>query len=172
MNKPILYILCGIPFSGKSTLAQKLAKQLGFVRVDLDEVKFEMFGDDIQEEEIDQAGWNKVYHEMYKRIRDNLQEGKVVLHDTGNFTKYERDLVRKEAEKVGVVSKVLFVKVPVETARERWVENKRTKKRFDISKEAFEEAVDEMEEPSVEKNVIGYNNNDSLDDLIRKIKST
>jgi len=36
--------MCGIPFSGKSTLSKKIAEKLGFVRIDLDEVKTELLG--------------------------------------------------------------------------------------------------------------------------------
>jgi predicted kinase len=42
MNK--LYILCGIPFAGKSTLANEMVKQLGCKKVNLDVIKVEMFG--------------------------------------------------------------------------------------------------------------------------------
>lgn len=36
MKTPRLYILCGLPFSGKTTLAKKLEKRLGFVLIDID----------------------------------------------------------------------------------------------------------------------------------------
>jgi predicted kinase len=97
-----LYILCGIPFSGKTTLANELVKRLSFTRIDLDEVKFDLFGKDITDEEIDQSGWDKIYQEMYKKIEEALQNGKTVIHDTGNFTKYERSLISDIAKKVGV----------------------------------------------------------------------
>jgi len=90
-----LYILCGIPFSGKSTLAKKIVKKLRFVRIDLDEVKFDIFGPSVTDAEIDQSGWDKIYQEMYRRIRESLTAGKTVVHDTGNFTKSERGVVKK-----------------------------------------------------------------------------
>ena len=55
-----LYILCGIPFSGKTTLANKVVEMLGFKRIDLDEIKFKIFGPKITDSQIDQDGWNKV----------------------------------------------------------------------------------------------------------------
>jgi predicted kinase len=71
MTKNRLYILCGIPFSGKSVLANELVKRYGYTRIDLDEVKFQIFGKDITDSEIDQAGWDKIYQEMYRKIEDN-----------------------------------------------------------------------------------------------------
>ncbi len=52
-----------LPFSGKSTLTRQLVEKLGFVRTDLDEVKFEMLGNDTKDDQIDQTGWDKIYQE-------------------------------------------------------------------------------------------------------------
>ncbi len=35
MQTPRLYILCGLPFSGKTTLAKELEKRLGFVLIEI-----------------------------------------------------------------------------------------------------------------------------------------
>jgi len=64
MIKNKLYILCGIPFSGKSVLANKIVERFGYTRIDLDEVKFQIFGQSITDGEIDQSGWDKIYQEM------------------------------------------------------------------------------------------------------------
>lgn len=93
-----LYIFCGIPFSGKSTLAKELAKRTGFTRIDLDEVKFGMFGKDITDFELQQKDWDVIYQEMYRQIKVALSSGQTVILDTGNFTKHERGLVRQIAD--------------------------------------------------------------------------
>ena len=36
----ILYVMCGIPSSGKTTLSKKLANELNLVRLSLDEMKY------------------------------------------------------------------------------------------------------------------------------------
>jgi predicted kinase len=82
-----LLILCGIPFAGKSTLADKLVSNYGFSRVDLDEIKFELFGKDIDDDQFTQSQWDRVYQQMYQQIESLLKKGKSVIHDTGNFTK-------------------------------------------------------------------------------------
>lgn len=38
MNRATLFILCGLPYSGKSTLAKELVSCLGFKAVSMDEV--------------------------------------------------------------------------------------------------------------------------------------
>jgi predicted kinase len=151
-----LYILCGIPFSGKTTLSKELEKTLGFKRVDLDEVKFELFGSDVKDSGINQEGWDKIYQEMYKLIEESLVKGQTVLHDTGNFTKHERDLVKNIASKLGIEAITIFVNTPVAVARERLLQNRRINHRFDVTDEDFESTVNEMEQPAESEKHIVY----------------
>jgi predicted kinase len=153
MNK--LYIFCGIPFSGKTTIAKELEKAKGFKRIDLDEIKFSIFGNNIEDEQVDKDGWDKVYKNMYKEIEDNLKEGKTVVNDTGNFTKNERSLVKNIADRLGVETVEVFIDTPVEVARQRWMENKKTIKRFDVSDKDMNLSINEME-PPLGKEVITY----------------
>jgi len=83
-----LYIFCGIPFSGKTVLTKELASRLGYTRIDLDEVKEELFGQDVADAEIDASGWDTVYAKMYGQIARALRNGQTVIHDTGNFTRF------------------------------------------------------------------------------------
>ncbi len=76
MKKPTLYILCGLPFSGKTTLAKKLSEKLGFVHIDLDEVKFEHGFKGISDDEASHMDWVKIFSDMDQRIRKALKEGK------------------------------------------------------------------------------------------------
>lgn len=167
MSNVRLYIFCGIPFSGKTTVAKKLVDKLGYVRVDLDKIKFNLFGKDVMDEEIDQSGWDRIYQKMYQIILELLKQDKIVICDTGNFTKYERGLVRDIADKLGLGSKTVFVNTPREVARQRWFDNKNSKLRFDISENSFNEAVAEMEIPEEIENVIVYKEGEDLEKWIK-----
>lgn len=167
MNK--LYILCGIPFSGKTTLAKELEKRLDFFRIDLDEVKFELLGEDIKDGNVDPQQWDKIYLGMYQKIEKALRDGKIVVHDTGNFTKHERDLVRNIASKLGIPTKTIFVSIPVSEARKRLLRNKKTNQRFDVSETDFENAVSEMEPPTEEEDFIVYNSSQPIGELVNKL---
>lgn len=135
-------------------------------RIDLDEVKFDLFGDDIEDENIDQRGWDKIYQEMYQRIDNALKTGENVVHDTGNFTRTERDIVREIGEKQGIEAMTVFIDVPAEVARKRLQENRQRKTRFDVSDEAFEETIKEMVPPTESEKHITYTQNDLLDSWI------
>jgi len=163
-----LYILCVIPFSGKTTLAKGIVDKLGFTRIDLDEVKFQLFGNDITDPEIDEEGWNKVYKEMYRIIRQNLLEGKTIIHDTGNFTKRERSLVKKIADEVGVETTTIFVDIPPTEARKRLESNRLTKERFDVADEDFYSTIKELEIPGDGEIHLIYNWTDSADKWIEQ----
>ena len=167
MNK--LYILCGIPFSGKTTLAKAIEKEMGYVRVDLDEVKFEMYSKDALDVDLKQEDWDRVYQEMYKRIESLLRQGKTVIHDTGNFTRHERTLVKQIAEKVGGVEiYTIFVDTPYEIARQRLLTNRRKGKRFDVSDKDFETTVREMETPGPDENTLVYKYNTPINEWIKE----
>lgn len=168
MNK--LYILCGIPFAGKTTLAKGLEKRLGFLRIDLDDIKFELLGDDVKDEDMEQSQWDKVYLEMYKKIEEGLKQGKNVVSDTGNFTKHERDLLRNIASKIVIDSMVIFVYTPVNIVKQRWQENKETNKRFHISEKSFSGAVKELEIPGNDENVIIYDGSVSVDKWLQNLR--
>lgn len=165
MNK--FYILCGIPFSGKSFLAKKITKRKGFTIIDLDEIKFELFGKEIKDNELKQKDWDYVYQEMYKRIRDSLKQGKTVIHDTGNFTKCERSLVKEIADKLGIETVFVFVNTPKEVAYGRLLKNRRLKNRFDVNDEDFESTIKEMEIPMGE-NVLVFGYKQSINGWIDK----
>ena len=164
MNR--LYIFCGIPFSGKTFIAKQVACQFNFERIYLDDIKFELFGRDVTDAEIDQSGWDKIYQEIYKRIEIKLKEGKTVVYDTGNFTKHERGLVREIAKSQGIESITVYFNTPIETAKKRLLENRQNHIRFDVTDEDFESGVAEMEPPDENEKHIVYTPDLSIDTWI------
>jgi predicted kinase len=151
-----LYIFCGIPFSGKSTLTKEIAKQKGYARIDLDEVKFRLYGNGVEDAGLQQKDWDTIYQATYKEVEAALKAGQTVIHDTGNFTKYERNLVRQIARKLNVEATTVFVNTPEGIARERLIANRQTSVRFNVTDKEFEEAVAEMEPPGESESHFSY----------------
>lgn len=137
--------------------------KFGFTRIDLDEVKFNLFGSSITDSEIDKSGWDRVYQVMYKEIVDSLKQGKTVINDTGNFTRNERNIVKKIADELRVESITIFVDIPEKEAHERLLENRNNKVRFDVSDADFNSTVSEMEKPEVGERHIIYKLTDDFD---------
>ncbi len=82
MNKQRLYILCGLPFSGKSTLAKELVRQFGWVRVDLDQINSERGLGGLGNDDISNNDWRITYQMSYDAVDKALKEGKTVINDT------------------------------------------------------------------------------------------
>jgi predicted kinase len=154
MNK--LYILCGIPFSGKTTLAKAISNALGHERVDLDAVKIELYGDTMKDGDLQQKDWDAIYKRMYQDIENLLKQGKTVVHDTGNFTAHERGLVHEIASKLGVEAQTIFLDIPKNIAYDRLLKNRNTKNRHDVTDIDFERTVAEMEPPGESEKVLVF----------------
>lgn len=161
-----LYIFCGLPFSGKTTITKRLADLLSWKRIDLDEVKFDLFGINVKDADIDQEGWDKIYQEMYQRIDRALDMGETVIQDAGNFTKSERDIVRGIGEKHAAEAITVFVDTSVNEARKRLTQNRNSKERFNVSDEDFESTVKEMEPPGESEKHLIYKETDSIESWI------
>lgn len=149
-----LYIFCGLPFSGKTTFAKKLAEKKHWVRVDIDEIKGEHGFGSISDDEITHEEWVSIFNDMNNRIRTYLKEGKTVISDISNLEKSDRDDLRKIAEEVGSTTRVVYINTPVEVARQRWLRNRETNSRFDLTENVIGEAINSLQVPTTEENVI------------------
>lgn len=144
---PTLYLMCGISFSGKTTISKLISQKKGFIRIDLDEVKVELTGPGLPDEQITQTQWDQIYQSMYRKIKTALTSGRSVVQDAGNFTRYERGLVKDVADNLGLKTITIFVDTPASLARQRLLQNRQNQDRFNVSDDLFEAAVKEMEPP-------------------------
>ena len=83
-NKPVFTMLVGLPYSGKSVYAERLAKETGAVIHSSDAIREEILGD-IQ----DQTQNANVFDELHRRVRHDLSECKSVIYDATNIN-YKR----------------------------------------------------------------------------------
>ena len=166
----MLLILCGLPFSGKSVLASKIVARFDFVRIDLDAIKFDLFGQGVKDEDISPPQWDRVYQQMYQEIEDNLKLNKNVIHDTGNFTLSERQIIINIAQKLTIPTLTIFVDTPLETIRQRIAHNRQKPQRFDVSDQNLESCRAEMEPPTSENHIV-YHPGLSDEDFFGQLKS-
>jgi predicted kinase len=92
-SDPVLYILCGLLFSGKSTLARVMAAATGCMLVELDAIDSER-GLGLAGAPITSQQWDETYREAYHRIALALIAGQSVLFDATNYTRAQRDDLR------------------------------------------------------------------------------
>lgn len=168
MKKPIQYLLVGLPYSGKTTLAKKLVKRLGFSHINIDQLKFDRVYADTGDDDVPDTVWNEIFREADTLIVKYLKEGKNVANEYAWITKNWRDRARKVARDAGFETKVIYLKLPLDVIRQRWFENSKTTSRFHWPEEEFERYIKEFEEPTLDEGIILY---DELVDLDQWIKN-
>lgn len=171
MRKPALYIMCGLPFSGKTTLAKELENQFWFDRVDIDEIKRDYGLADKSDDIVSDEEWGKIYQDMYKKIEVLMQSKGGIISDVSNLRKGDRDKLRELSKKFDYSTWVIYLKTPVEVVKERWLRNRVSRKRFDLTNEVFYEAIKSLEEPSEDENIIVLDYKQSVDDWVKTLSS-
>jgi len=166
----MLYILTGLPYSGKTTLTKELVNRFGFVKVSMDDVIDEK---GFEVEDMTQEDWNTVYSEGYEKLKKLLKEGKTVVLDLCNLKRSERQTARNIAESLGKKYKVIYLNVPLEEIKKRWEINEKTQERGQLEEVTLKRALDMFQEPTEDEDYITYNQQMDLDKWIEEnIKSS
>jgi len=154
---PCVYILCGLPFAGKTFLAKALVRHLNLPRVSIDEINSER-GLGFDNAPISSEDWGITYAESYTRLDAYLRAGRSVVYDAANFTRAERDKARAVAAQSGSEAVVLHVTTPEPIVRQRWLRNRLTHERNDIRDDYFAVVITQFEPPAADENVLCYSN--------------
>jgi predicted kinase len=164
---PRVYILCGLPFAGKTTLARALAQHLDLPRVSIDEINGER-GLGFDNAPIASEDWDITYAESYRQLDKHLRAGCSVIYDAANFTRAERDKARAVAAQSGSDTCVIYVTTPKPLVRQRWLLNRLTHKRNDIRDDYFANVITQFEPPTEDENVLPYSNEQGVDEWIEQ----
>jgi len=168
MNK-ILYILCGLGFSGKSTLAKQIAEKKNAVLISQDGIYFE------KEKELDPAltdakEWELIRSIAFERIDEALRSGKSVVYDSTNTRREHRDAAREIAGKNQADSVLVFLDTPDEVLVDRQIKNKETNERHDVEQKYLDQARAELEMPDADENVVVFKSGENLEEWLNNLK--
>ena len=92
-----LVLICGLPASGKSTLARQLAPKIPAIRLDKDGWATQL-GADVWDEEFRV----RLEHQLWVLSQDLLAQGQSVILEWGHWARVERDEKRLGARALGV----------------------------------------------------------------------
>ena len=151
---PAVYILCGIQFSGKTTLGRILAMQRGWTHVDVDAIAESLL--DSKDSEVTEEQWTEAFSASYEQIAASLGRGQSVVQDATNYARTERDRVRAIAHQFGASTYVIYMAVPVEEANRRRIANQAQPQRHDVSDDGFWELVSSLEPPAADESVLVF----------------
>lgn len=109
-----LIIICGLPGSGKTTLAKKLAGETLAVRLSPDE-----WIEDLGVSLWDGPFRNKMEDRLWKLAQELLKLGESVILEYGFWAKSERDEKLQGARKLGVEAELYYLDVSDDELRGR-----------------------------------------------------
>ena len=116
-HQPRLVLLCGLPASGKTTLARELADTYGAVRLSADEWKLALgidpFDDDARV---------RLEAQLATLAQRLLSIGTSVILEWGFWARVERDEKREAARSVGAAVELRFLDAPFDELVRRVVE--------------------------------------------------
>jgi predicted kinase len=166
----MLYILCGLPFAGKSTLARALAAQRGCAHIAIDAINTAR-GLGLAGAALTPAEWDETYRLAFEQLAAALRSGRPAISDAANYTRAQRDQLRALASDAGAESVTLFVDVAAEEARRRWRANRAAGAtvRNDVRDDDFQLMLDHFEPPAPDEDAIHIDGSTSLDDWLRQV---
>ena len=109
MQRARLMLICGLPGSGKTTLARQLAQEARAVRLSPDEWKHAL-GIDYYDEE----ARVRLEDRLWRLAQELLTLGQSVIMENGFWAREERDELRLAGRTLGATVELHCLEVPVE----------------------------------------------------------
>jgi predicted kinase len=109
-----LVLICGLPASGKTTLARQLARKIPAVRLDKDQWTTDL-GHDVWDDEFRV----RLERQLWALTEELLVQGQSVILEWGHWARAERDEKRLAARALGVGVELHYLDAPLEELIER-----------------------------------------------------
>lgn len=150
-----LYIMCGVGFSGKSTLSKKIAEYKNAVLVSQDDIYFEKERELNLSEDSDKD-WKQVLSIAKSKIKYNLTNGRSVVFDHTNLRRSFRDKLRSMAKGLNAEFVTIYLDTPLNLQIERRLKNQETWGRHDVKQRHLDYAHTTLEIPKKDENVLVF----------------
>jgi predicted kinase len=144
-----LFIMCGIAFSGKTTVAKQLVQAVGCAYVSLDDINAERGlhgGEGIALKE-----WIRTHDIAVGRLKELTPRGEDIVLDDTNCFRWLRERYREFASENGYVAELVYLNVSSEEVQARIVRNEVTAARPAIEMNVFRAHVQEFEPPQADE---------------------
>lgn len=144
-----LYLMVGLPCSGKTTFAHKLEREQSALRLTPDEWQIRLFGQDAEEPEHD-ARHSLIEAMLWDIASRALELGTNVILDFGFWAREEREDYRSRAKQLGASSEVHYLDVSEDELLRRLEERnlRPSQESFLISEEAMKPWIAFFQKPT------------------------
>ena len=156
-----LIATCGLAFSGKSTVARKIAAALDAELVSYDAINVQRGFDGGKV--IADSEWEKTSLMAAGSARAAIANGRGVVVDDTFSHHFLRDRFRAVATAVGVPFTLLFVDTPLAVIEARIADNARTQQRAHIEPDVFAHHRDRFQFPGDDEAPVRLSNEADLD---------
>lgn len=116
--KPIVYLMLGLPGSGKTTFSKELQQELNIPRLSLDEEYSKLGGD------LTSTKWNtnieaEANETIKHQIKEIVERGESVILDFCPWRKEDRHKYQEYITAAGANSHVYYLDIPIEQLKQR-----------------------------------------------------
>lgn len=167
---PTVWLLCGLAFAGKSTLASLLAARTGAAILSLDDINAERDlhgGVGIPTEE-----WAATHREALRRLDALLEQGRSVIVDDTNCFRWLRDSYRDAARVHGAPATVIHLDVPLDAALARLRANEASPERAPVTEAILRDLARDFEPPAPDETTIVCPADETPDRWVARILAT
>ena len=113
-SKPMLYLMVGLPGSGKTTIAKQIEKEENAIRLCPDE-----WMHDLGFDSYDEAAREKVEGRLWELGQEILALGQSVILENGFWVKKEREQIRAKAKEIGADVEIRYLDLPLDELEAR-----------------------------------------------------
>jgi predicted kinase len=143
---PTVHLICGMPGTGKSTLAAKIEREHRALRLTPDDWMAQLFGGDGRDADMRA----KIEAAQFTIALRALELGLDVVLDNGFWHRWERDACRAGAASVGAETRLYYLDIPKEEAKRRLALRNQNlpPNTFKVTAEDLDEWWDYLEKPT------------------------
>ena len=159
-----VYAMCGLAFSGKSTVAQTLRRELGIELISLDAINAErglQGGEGIPDKQ-----WEETSLMAMDRLRALLRERHSVVVDDTFSHRFLRERCKGVADECGCRFLIVFVDAPLSEIEARRAANKANPVRHHIRDEVFRHHRDRFQYPTDDEIVVRVTTDGDVERLL------
>ena len=160
-----LYIMCGLAFSGKSTLARKIAERTGSILIAFDKVWVEK--DKEKSVPKNAEGWRYIRNIAQAEALSFLNAGSSVVYDDNNPRKEHREELREMARKTNASPMVIYLNTPRDIINAREKANTYSQERHSVEPKNAEKVLNDFQIPTPDENVIVFTPKTDMDNFLR-----